>query len=275
MDHTMFYGTCSKSPWNTKNLTLPLCQCHTATIAGVYSSRGRKETMTNNGSPLKNVLSAPPVKLQLFKALPKIGVAVVLGCRGEGKTALALRIMESYHKRYGMGGDFLYFPRSLARALPKWVKRSNSKEKMSFNSVCIVDEAAQEAHSRRSQSAENIEMEELVGLSRQRKQLILYLTHHSRKLDLNLIIDSDVLLYKRPSEAHYLFERSEVQPITRKVLDEFNAKVPPRAKSQPWTFVINLHHLQLGWMQNPLPSFWADRLSTWVGLVGKEKAKKG
>lgn len=224
----------------------------------------------NNRTPLEKALDKKPAALTLRQAIPKTGVVVILGFRGEGKTALACRIMEDWHKRYKMGGAILYFPKA-SRILPAWVKRADSITKLPKNSVCVVDEAAQEAHARRFSSGANIDLEELASLSRQRNQLILLVSHHSRKLDISLITDSNLLLYKKPTEAHYLFERSEVQPITRKVLDEFY-KVKGNTKS--WAFVVDLHNLKLGWLKCPLPSFWNERLSTWVGLIGKEKGAK-
>lgn len=227
--------------------------------------------MKKNGrNPLEKALDRKPLDLTLLKAIPKVGVVVILGFRGEGKTALACRIMEEYHTRYDTAGAILYFPKSARRLLPTWVKKVDSIAKLPKNSVCIIDEAAQEAHARRFQSSTNIDLEELASLSRQRSQLILLVSHHSRKLDISLITDSDLLLYKKPTEAHYLFERTEVQPITRKVLDEFYKK---KGITKPWVFVIDLHHLRLGWTKFKVPSFWSDKLSTWVGLIGKERAK--
>lgn len=224
--------------------------------------------MTKKKLTIEHVMRQRPAMLKLYRALPRVGVVVLLGFRGEGKTATAMSIMEAYHDKYNYGGAVLYFPRRLKSKLPAWVKLVDDMEKLPANAVCIIDEAAQEAHARQFQSASNLGLTELADLSRQRKQLIIFITHHSRKLDLNLITDSDLILYKRPTEAHYLFERPEVQPITRKVLDEFK-KI--KGKSQPWAFIVDLHRLKLGWLKVRLPSFWCDEISTWVGLVGKSR----
>jgi len=220
---------------------------------------------------LEKALDRRPLTLTMHQAVPRTGVVVIMGFRGEGKTALACRIMQEWQKRYKMGGAILYFPQRMRKLLPSWVKRADSIDKLPKDSVCIVDEAAQEAHARRFQAGANIDLEELASLSRQRNQLILLVSHHSRKLDVSLITDSDLLLYKKPTEAHYLFERSEVQPITRKVLDEFY-KV--KGSTKPWAYVVDLHHLKLGWLKFRLPTFWDERISTWVGLIGKEKGRK-
>ena len=217
---------------------------------------------------LEKALKTPAVSMTVLQAIPFPGVVVIMGRRGMGKTALGHYIMGEFHKRRGFKGAILGLPSQKKKLVPRWVKPVASVLALPDNSVCLVDEAAQWAHARRSQSAQAVELDNLVSMSRQRRQLILFIAHHSRKLDINLIHDSDRLLWKMPTEAHVLFERAELQPFTRKALDAFRGLRKPRQGETAWlrrcmtmTYVMDLHNLRFGWLKNGLPSWWRDELS--------------
>ncbi|MBA7654358.1 hypothetical protein ES703_62235 [subsurface metagenome] len=207
-------------------------------------------------------LMSPPAKTTLLQSIPFPGVVIIMGSRGSGKTGLAHEIMSQLHNRRRLGGALLLptVPRGKSRVLPSWVKVVMSISQLPKRSVCIIDEAAQVAHARRSQSATAVQLDNLVSISRHRQQLILFISHHSRKLDLNLIHDSDRILWKQPTEAHALFERDELQLFTRKAL-EFFAGIKGEKARQKATYIMDLHHLQFTWFNNSLPSWWSETIS--------------
>ena len=207
-------------------------------------------------------LMSPPEKTTLLKAIPFPGVVIIMGSRGSGKTGLAHEIMETFHDSRKLGGALL-LPLSLRgkkKLLPSWVKVVSSISQLPKKSVSIIDEAAQVAHARRSQSTMAVQLDNLISISRHRQQLILFISHHSRKLDLNLIHDSDRIVWKCPTEAHALFERDELQRFTRKALEFFTSIKSGKAR-QKATYLMDLHHLRFLWFNNGLPSWWSETIS--------------
>lgn len=208
-------------------------------------------------------LMSPPSKTTILRSLPFPGVVIIMGTRGSGKTGVAYEIMRQFHSRKHLGGAVLLpmlLPKSKSRILPSWVKVITSVSQLPVKSVCIIDEAAQVAHARRSQSTMAVKLDNLISISRHRKQLIIFIAHHSRKLDINLIHDSDRLLWKQPTEAHALFERDELQLFTRKALDFFTGIKTGKARLKA-TYVMDLHHLKFSWFSNGLPDWWTEQLS--------------
>ena len=205
-------------------------------------------------------LMSPPVKKSLLSVIPATGVILIMGRRGSGKSGLAHEIMAQAHHTRKMGGALLLPSTRKKPKLPAWIKVVCSTKELPMNSVCVIDEAAQVAHARRSQSAQAIEIDNLVSISRQRQQLIVLVSHHARKLDLNLIHDADKILWKQPTEAHALFERDELQMFTRKALEFFGAIKGPKARQRA-TYVMDLHQLQFCCFNNGLPSWWTEDVS--------------
>jgi len=205
-------------------------------------------------------LMSPPAKRVLLSVIPETGVILIMGRRGSGKSGLAHEIMAQVHARRKMGGALLLPSIGKKPRLPAWIKVVSSTKQLPVKSVCVIDEAAQVAHARRSQSAQAIEIDNLVSISRQRQQLIVLVSHHARKLDLNLIHDADKILWKEPTEAHALFERDELQVFTRKALEFFGAIKGTKARQRA-TYVMDLHHLQFCWFNNGLASWWTEDVS--------------
>lgn len=206
-------------------------------------------------------LMSPPEKTTLLKAIPYPGVVVIMGARGTGKSALAHRIMEQIHNQKKVQGAIL-IPSAKGKRknpLPPWVKWVANISELPEKAVVLIDEAAQFAHARRTQSAQAVDLDNLVSISRHRHQLIIFVSHHSRKLDLNLIHDSDRLLWKEPTEAHAMFERDELQMFTLKALDFFATF--PKKQRLKITYVMNLHQLQFNYFLNGLPKWWSETIS--------------
>jgi hypothetical protein len=209
------------------------------------------------------VLMSPPGKTTILRTIPFPGVIVILGSRGSGKSALAYEIMAKFHTAKHLGGALL-MPHPMAKAkrklLPNWVKTVSTIQQLPQKCVCVIDEAAQVAHARRTQSAEAVSLDNLISISRHRKQLIIVVVHHSRKLDLNIIHDSDQVIWKEPTEAHALFERDEIQLFTRKALEFFAGLTTPR---QRWSYCycMDFHHLRFTIFRNALPPWWSEELS--------------
>jgi len=226
-------------------------------------SQKLKQWQKGQDEATARVLMSPPKKITIFRAIPFPGVIVILGARGSGKSGLAYDIMDRFHNVKHLGGATL-MPQAVSKTkrklLPSWVKIVNSIQQLPQKSVCIIDEAAQLAHARRTQSTLAVNLDNLISISRHRQQLILVLVHHTRKLDLNIVHDSDRIIWKQPTEAHALFERDEMQLFTRKALEFFAGL---RTQKQRWSYCycMNFHHLNFTYFRNSLPPWWSEKLS--------------
>lgn len=128
------------------------------------------------------------------------------------------------------------------------------------NAVIIYDETARSAHSRRTQSEGAIDLEEIMGATRQRGQTIIFVSHHSRKLDPNIVRDITCILYKMPTYAHAIWERDELDDLTWKALEFFHSIKGEKARKRA-NFVINFRDFSFLTFNNDLPRGWTEKLS--------------
>lgn len=229
----------------------------------LFWSEKLKRWEKEQNEALARALMSPPERTTLLNAIPFPGVVIIMGARGTGKTGLGHEIMHQCHARRHLGGAILVpetLPKRVTRLLPEWIRPVVSSSSFPTRAVCLIDEAAQVAHARRSQSAMAVRLDNLISISRHRRQLIIFIAHHSRKLDINLIHDSDRLLWKQPTEAHALFERDELQLFTRKALEFFAGIKGEKARLKA-TYVMDLHRLRFACFDNRLPPWWSEDLS--------------
>lgn len=208
----------------------------------------------------------PPEAVTIDQAIPPNGVVIIMGDIRSGKTGLAFQMMDRCHQKRGVGAC-LYLPNGQAaatkrvtRMLPEWCGVVREQSRLPHNSVIVWDEAAQAAHARRSQSEAAVEMEKMLGVAGQRNQLILVISHHSTKLDINMIRASRLILWKRPTYAHALFEREEFQRYTRRAIEVF-AEAKGKEKLR-LTYMMDLHNLRFATFKNGLTEWWTEELST-------------
>ncbi len=212
------------------------------------------------------IILSVPRKTALYSAIPYPGVVMIMGDIRTGKTALAHEIANGVHSRRKLPA-ILHMPRmdekqraSFQRITPSWmqvtIKRSQWKDK----AVVIYDEAAQSAHARRSQSGDAVELDELLAIAGQREQLILFISHYSRKLDLNVCTSVHRIIWKRPTYAHQLWERDEMADFTCKAYDFFKG-IKGKVAQKKACLVLDMENFGFYQCNNKLPPWWTDRLS--------------
>lgn len=218
------------------------------------------------------VINASPLT-SWDKALPNPGVIIVLGHRGTGKSALGFWLLEKLHNRKKLKAVVVGMPRSKRKLVPAWVSHTEDINRLPEKAVVLLDEAALRFSARRSQTDTNLAVSGLVALSRQRKQVIILVCHTARMLDVELVFDSDLVVYKLPSVAHVKFERKETAEYTLKAREALLKVKNPKA----WAYVIDFHQGREGLLRNRLAHFWSDSLSNvWAGLdVAKLVANPG
>lgn len=226
----------------------------------------RRKWREQQAEMLSKAILAEPSASSLIKCVKRPSVITILGHRGNGKSALAYEIAAQLHARYNMAGD-VYLPPHLQslqprlqKLIPPWMRVVTSFKGFRKGSVALIDEASQTAHARRNQATDSIEMDALVGIARQNEAVVLFLTHVSRKLDISLIMESDLVFWKAPTVAHALFERDEVADFTFKALDFFK-RFSGKEKLQT-TLVMDFSNLSFSYFKNSLPKFWTEELST-------------
>jgi hypothetical protein len=218
-------------------------------------------------TPATVARDAPDVSLSFTDAFPFPGVILVLGFQGEGKTSLAYWLMEEYHKRRGTVGAVYKGPRAMRKWLPDWVARPQLVEQIPENAVVLISEAHQFAHARRSSSTQNLDLAGLASLARQKNSLIIFDTHHTRKLDLLELAEAKRVIFKRPSEGQVMIERREVKPFTYRALQAFGAA---QGDSRKLAYVVDFERLRFGMVKVRQAGFWREELSTAMKSMGVE-----
>lgn len=230
----------------------------------------------------KAVLSKPTVTT-MGRLLKSVGVILIMGDRRAGKSGLAFKIQEHFHDKKGLPGAVCYphTNRKLRRLLPKWIKIVTRVKDLPPGHVCIIDEAALVAHARRTQSGAALDMEELVALSEQKGQLIVLICHHSRKLDINDVHGSNLIIWKQPTAADTIWERSELELYVLRAWEFFQGLYPenwsplkpiPKKVLQS-NFVMNLRRMEFYTFRNDVPTFWTNEMSTVFKLLGEDRQK--
>jgi len=218
--------------------------------------------------------------LKLFR-LPD--VTLIMGSRRYGKTATAHKIAEDMHKSRKVR-TMVHLPPSapleirqrIQKQLPDYMKVTTKKEEWEKNSVVIYDEAAQTAHARRTQSGAAVELDNLIGISGQRNQLLIFICHHSKKLDPNVVREVNHIVWKRPTYAYQLFERDELSDFTMKAFDYFADLRKGRKLNDTIRRMLKRNNLVLDFddfrffsFENSLPTYWTEDLSNLFQDINK------
>lgn len=159
--------------------------------------------------------------------LPEPFVALELGARGEGKTALGHRLLEVFGDN-GRDAYIMGFPDSKAELLPEYIEPlhpGTTMETWPENSIVLIHEAHHLLHARRSMDQENLEIDFLVTVSRHKDSDIIYDTQQSQRLDKNAVAAVDAILVRWPALMQEDFERRQVRPIISDARDTLSKYV--------------------------------------------------
>lgn len=205
------------------------------------------------------------------QALPKSGVVVIVGHRGMGKSGLAWWLAEQTHKAKRQVIAF-GAPKVAKKLLPKWVEHVAEIQKLARRrgALVIIDEAAFRVMARRHQAQENILWAKMVAISRHKEHLLLFVTQTTRQIDISLMGDADLVVFKKPSLLHIRFSRPEFRTDVEEAYQVLSAK-GKGAKS--WSMVKDFSNGKTGMLKNTLPSFWSDELSRSFALVELENGE--
>ena len=185
------------------------------------------------------------------------GVVLILGKRGSGKSALACHLLELF--RYRLTPLVVGPPQRAKALLPEWIGIAPSLEDLPQNCIALIDEAYLAYHARESHTDTSKAMSQLLNLSRQRNQTLLFVTQEARQVNRNIVSAASVAVFKELGLLQLEFERRELGKLVesaREALDHKQAKI-----RRQWAFVYSPDADFLELLPGQVPSFWKPSLS--------------
>ena len=183
-------------------------------------------------------------------------VILILGNRGSGKSALGYRLLQ--YMQFSADVYVVGLPRKARRLLPEWIGSVPTLEKLPPNVIALIDESYTLFHSRSSASSRAKALSNLINLSRQREQTLIFVTQESRQIDMNIASSANVIILKNPGILQLEFERKQLSKIAAQAKIEFAAIEKGKKR---WSYVYAPESNVATMVQNALPSFWSSDLS--------------
>lgn len=200
------------------------------------------------------------------------GVGLIMGDLGKGKSALGYYLLETLGNHYSKPKFVYGLPEEKTHLVPRDIKPIYD---LNFpeGSIVLVDEAYLHLDSRSSMSSPNKFINKLMGLVRQKRILVIYITTTSRRLDIGVVSSVQFLIIKKPSLLAVKMDRTQLRSILEDVLKKF--KRIPKEEHQKHAYVISSD--TEGFLTNPLPEFWSEELScvfSGINITGNSEKKK-
>jgi len=187
--------------------------------------------------------------------LPPV-VVLVLGKRGSGKSALAYRLLELFRNQ--LSPYVVGVPAQAKHLLPDWVGIVPTLEELPNRCIALIDEAYLAYHSRQSLAQASTAMSQVLNLSRQREQTLIFVAQEARQVDKNIASTASVMVFKELGMLQPEFERPELRKLVGEAKEAFAGKMGDKSK---WAYAYSPDANFLGLLESRLPSFWKPSLS--------------
>jgi len=125
-------------------------------------------------------------------------------------------------------------------------------------------------HARSSMAAEAKAMSQLVNLSRQREQTLIFVSQEARQIDRNIASSANVVIFKDLGMLQLEFDRHEFNKIASNAQQAFATLSGDKRR---WAYVYSPDSDFMGLMENSLPTFWCEKLSHIFAAGGEVKAR--
>ena len=179
-------------------------------------------------------------------------IGLILGARGSGKTAIAVKLIENIYTKtkkrcYALGFN--------EEDMPAWINIVSDIKEIRNNSYVLIDEGGILFSSRRFMSNPNKLLSELILIARHKNISILFISQNSANLEINAIRQADYLILKTSSLLQKDFERKKIKEIYEQIGERF--KTYSSLKGITYIYSDEFS----GFVENQLPSFWTKEIS--------------
>ena len=183
-------------------------------------------------------------------------VILIVGRRGSGKTALGFRLLETL--RYHRWPKFVVgVPRSRRHEIPTWIKTVPTLWDVPNGAVALIDET-QLGYGMRTTEQDRRELAQLLSLSRQREQLLIFISQQTRLVSREIVAATDVLIIKSMHSHQIRFERPEFEEALQTAQQRLSLMIGDRRQ---FSYVHAPDDDIEMVMRSAEPSFWTDGLS--------------
>ena len=229
----------------------------------VFSPTDRE--FKNNILPV--LVSEPDAKWRDVISPPAL--VLILGKRGSGKSALAYRLLELF--RYRLTPYVVGVTSQARRLLPDWIGIVPDLESLPSDSIALVDEAYLPYHARRSMAEASTSMSQILNLSRQRNQTLIFVTQEARQIDRNIASSATVIAFKEIGMFQPEFDRPELRKMVAQASQAISSVTSNKRK---WSYVYSPDGDHLGLLENELASFWKNGLSKLFANAGNPATRR-
>ena len=126
-------------------------------------------------------------------------------------------------------------------------------------------------HARSSMVAEAKAMSQLVNLSRQREQTLIFVSQEARQVDRNIASSANVVIFKDLGILQLEFDRRELDKIAVQAKQAFAGI---NGDKRAWSYIYAPDSDFMGLVENSLPTFWKEKLSH-IFATGGEVVARG
>ena len=218
---------------------------------------------TTNRAPseLQKIREKGQKKLS-WNNMPKCGIILETGFRGEGKTTLAWWLTDMLRNTKGFPNRVVPFglPEAGVKLLPKWAQHPVNTAKELFElkpSIIIIDEAAFAVNARRSMSKDNVDFMDLFAIARHKGHLMIFISQTSRQVDIQIIEQADLILMKKPSALQVRESRGSLKEQTQEAFILLNGK----PDSRKWVYAYDPKTDAAKVLSASMPTWWTKKLS--------------
>ncbi len=179
-------------------------------------------------------------------------IGLILGARGTGKTAIGIKILENIYSKEKKNCYAMGFKKE---EMPSWINVVEDVSKIKNNSAVLIDEGGILFSSRKSMTNANKILSELLLIARHKNLSIIFISQNSSNIEINTIRQADYIILKPSSLLQKDFERKRIKEIYNEVEKDFK-----KLKDKKGITYIYSEEFR-GFITNPLPSFWNQKIS--------------
>jgi len=198
-------------------------------------------------------------------------VLLILGRRGSGKSAFALKLGEYVFAVHQTPVWLVGIPEEISVYLPRWVSIAQDIEQVDLGAFIIVDESGLQYMAMRYQSDANTVMRRLLMIARHRKQSLVFICQVASDVDKAVVRQADCIVFKQPTLMQSKNDRPEVRDTAGRALKVFEAL--PKDERLRTAYVHDGDFT--GVLQCDLPDYWREELSFAFANVPLNEPKNG